>query len=214
MENEVDSTKVLSLTERMKLATETKTPTKTIVTPVTNVITKPTELKKNGSGWNFKDDFETVPETTTANTTTTTAQNGTVAPEQKRLTQAMKQASARTAVGMLDFSQKLILKPIVNYKFKKKFTAVEINRIDVVDGANKATLSDEDLKIRNKWDKLMKKRDKTIEGIPLTEVEEKDLEKIFYNYFDVKEKELDPGYLVAFGIINTLGKRAIDIFID
>lgn len=205
--------KQLSLTERMKLLTETKKPTvdtNTTFKQQTNTQTNTVNdsPKKIGNNWNFKDDFESTEKPTQP---TETTQQG---EEPKKITTAMKQASARTAVGMLDFTQKLILRPIANYKFKKKFTSNEINRISEIDNANKATLSDEDLKIRNKWDKLLKKHIKITEAIPLNETEEKDLEKIFFNYFDIKEKTLDPGYLVAFGIINCLGKRAIDVFIE
>jgi hypothetical protein len=135
--------------------------------------------------------------------------------KKRKLTQKAKEDSARTAVGVLDLTQKIILTPIVTYKFKKKFTAAEVDRLDTgIDDANKDTLDDEDLRIRNKWDKLFKKYDKAKEAIPFTDPEKSELEGHFTTYMDIKEKELPPELLLYMSIANVLGRRIVDVIFD
>jgi hypothetical protein len=133
----------------------------------------------------------------------------------KKLDREVKEASARTLVGMMNFTQKLIFTPIINYKFKKKFSDEEIEKLDAgVEDKNKDELDGEDLALRNKWDRLMRKRDKKIQGIPFDEGEEKDLHTACFNYMDIKEKELPPEYFLALTAATIIGKRAIDAFFD
>lgn len=133
----------------------------------------------------------------------------------KKLSKDVKEASARTAVGMLDFSQKLIFVPLLSWKFKKRFTPEEVKRLDAgVEDAKKEDLNDEDYKLRSKWDRLLKKHLKKIEAVPLEETEKADLEKAFYMYMDVKNKELPPEYFLGLTIITSIGKRAIDVITD
>jgi hypothetical protein len=151
-------------------------------------------------------------ETTATATTTTQAE-----PEKpaKKITKEMKEASANTAIGMLELSQKIILVPVINGKYKKKFKPDEIHRLnDGVEDADKERLTGEDLELRNKWDRLMKKRDKQINGIPFKEDEKRDLREAFMNYFDFKEKTLGPEWFLGMAIVNTTGRRVVDIVFD
>lgn len=134
----------------------------------------------------------------------------------KKLDKEVKEASARTMVQMVDFTQKLIFTPIVNYKARKKFTDAEVNRLDEsnIEDANKESLEGEDLALRNKWDRVMKRRDKKLKDIPFTDPEIKDLTTACFNYMDVKQKELPPEYFLALTIATIVGKRAIDVVFD
>lgn len=193
-----------------------------------------TETKTPGTGnnviesnfWDKKEDQETIENKETTNTTTAantdTTQNETKQTTEetkterpKKLDKEIKEASARTMVGMIDFTQKAIFIPAINYKFKKKFNDDEINRLDAgAEDADKNTLEGEDLAVRNKWDRLMKKRDKKIDAVPFTEPETKDITLACFNYMDVKEKELPPELFLYLTIGTILGKRAIDVFFD
>jgi len=221
MENNTTETKTPSLYDRIKVATAQKEPgtvtTPTLKTEPEKKPAQPAPIKKSSQAWNSADDFEEPKKETNSEPATgnITQDKTTPAPkEAPKVTHAMKMASARTAVGMLDLTQKMILRPVVNHKFKKRFTNDEIKRIPDVEEKNKATLSNEDLELRNKLDKWLKKRDQQMKVIPLTPTEEEDLTKLFYNYFDATEQTLPPSYGLAFGVINSLGKRAVDIFID
>ena len=138
------------------------------------------------------------------------------APPEKKVTDKAKRASARTAVNMIDFVQKGLFTPILSYKYKRKFTEEEINTLEnknLVD-AKKDDLADEDLQLRNKWDRLMKRCNKKLDAVEFTDEEKTDLEEAFFAYFDFKEKTLSPEWFVGLALVNTIGKRAIDTFTD
>lgn len=135
-------------------------------------------------------------------------------PPVEKITDKAKRSSARTAVGMLDLFQRGLFTPIINNKYKKKFTGDEISKLELIIDVEKKGLENEDLKLRNKWDRLMKKRDKKIDSIPFEETEKKDIEEAFYTYFDFKEKTLPPEWFVGMAVLNSFGKRAIDAFTD
>lgn len=182
-----------------------------------DVLEEQTEIKAPSQEqpkiWDFTD-AEVVEEAEEEKTT----QPDTEDKKQKpgKITDKAKQASARTAVGMLNLLQKGIFTPIISYKYKKKFTDEEITRLDegqLID-KKKDELQPEDLALRNKWDRLMKKCERKLEEIPLDETEKKDLEEAFFAYFDYKEKTLPPEWFVAFACINAIGKRAVDVFTE
>lgn len=137
-------------------------------------------------------------------------------PGDKKITDKAKHASARVATGMLDMLQKSIFTPIISHKYKKKFTEDEINALDeknLID-REKNELAGDDLLLRNKWDRLMGKCMKKIDDVPLTDPEKDDLNEAFYTYFDFKEKTLPPEWFVGFALINTIGKRLVDVVTD
>lgn len=164
-----------------------------------------------------KNEKETKATSDTKTTETTDTEETKPTPERpKKLDKEVKEASARTMVQMVDFTQKLIFTPIVNYKAKKKFTDAEVTRLDEsnIEDADKESLKDDDLALRNKWDRVMKRRDKKLKEIPFTDPEIKDLTTACYNYMDVKQKELPPEYFLALTIATIVGKRAIDVVFD
>lgn len=133
-----------------------------------------------------------------------------------KLSKELKLATARITVSALDSTQRVIFTPLINRKYAKKFTPDEVNKLNdknIIDEA-KERLEADDLTLRNKFDRLMKKRDKKLKDITFTDPESQDLEKIFVQYMDVKNEALPPEIMLFIGIANVLGKRAIDLFTE
>lgn len=171
--------------------------------------------------WNFdeaviEEEIKTDPKPIEQQSQPETKQPTPPAPPEKKVTDKAKRASARTAVNMIDFVQKGLFTPILSYKYKRKFTDDEINALEnknLVD-AKKDELEAEDLQLRNKWDRLMKRCNKKLDAAEFTDEEKTDLEEAFFAYFDFKEKTLSPEWFVGLALVNTIGKRAIDTFTD
>lgn len=213
MENNTNTTtpENISLQDRLRIATETKTPGTSTVTPkvepVTPQVKETVQATVKKSPWNSDDDFvEPKPKPTT-----TTEQTESQEP---KVTEKAKRASARTVVGMYDMSQKALFIPLLNRKYKKKFTEEEIERLDQVADANKALLGQEDFKLRSKWDNLMVKRDIKVKAVPMNKEEKQDTEEMLYGYFDATNTVISPAWGLVFALINTTGKRVIDLTTD
>lgn len=208
------------LINRLNTATETKTPTanttskswsftldenETKAETTTNPETKAeTEVKTS--------DFETTQAPPASSTTSTTPPAST----EPKLSKDFKIASARITVSALDMTQRMIFTPLINRKYSKKFTEQESKILDetnIID-EEKSLLNAQDLPLRNKFDRIMKKRDKKIKDIPFEDLESQDLEKMFYQYMDAKNTTLPPEIMLVIGIANVLGKRAIDLFTE
>jgi hypothetical protein len=209
-----------NLLERLNVATEKKEPSKESEAktwdfsddePKVKEEIKPARPAQTDSTQKINSDFakeEVKPQTSI---------NPTAKPTDKEATEISnkaKHASARIAVGMLDLTQKGIFIPLLNRKYKKKFNDKEIERLEEIADANKSTLDETDMRIRTKFDRLMKKRDKKIDAVELEDQERKDLESAFYTYMDVTGNNVPPEYLLMIGIMNTVGKRGIDLFMD
>lgn len=131
-----------------------------------------------------------------------------------KLTHDLKNSAANTAVGMTQLTIRMILTPIINYKFKKKFTDDEIEKIDDIVDKEDAALDEKEMVIKKKWNRLMKKRDAKIKGIEFDPQKEADLHKAFYNYFEVTESTMSPGWYLAFAMINVIGGSIVDVLTD
>jgi hypothetical protein len=131
-----------------------------------------------------------------------------------KITEKAKRASARTAVGMLDLTQKSLFTPLLTSKYKKKFSKEEQDKLLEIEFKDKKELEGDDLALSNKFEKLMGRMNKKIDAIPLEESEKTDLEEAFFSYFDYKEKTLPPEWFVGMAVVNAIGKRAIDVFTD
>lgn len=212
--NNIEEAKIVSdsddLLSRLNTATEVKNPA------TDNVAKK----------WNFdlddkpqaptpvvnSDDFDDDKKTDTPQNQPTDAPPK---PEPK-LSKDIKEASARITVSALDQTQKVVFNHLITRKYTKKFNDKEQKKLtetDIID-RDKETLADEDLTLRNKFDRLMKQQAAKIAAIPFTETEEKDLYTILYQYMDAKNKTLPPEIMLAISITNVLSKRAIDLFTD
>lgn len=201
---------VLTLEERLKKATEHKTPGSHTAPKVetTAPVEPKTEPTAKVSPWNSDDDFEKPK----PKTTTTPSSNNT--EEQPQVTEKSKRASARAVTGMYDMTQKGVFIPLINRKYKKKFSDEEVERLDQVADANKALLQPEDFKLRSKWDNLMAKRDVKVKAVPLNKEEKQDMESMLYDYFDATNTVISPAWGLVFAFVNITGKRVIDVVTD
>jgi hypothetical protein len=184
------------LLSRMQQITERKEPSKTT-------------SASSSFNWD-EDDFEAQPQPKKTATPEKKAEE-----EPAKVTDKAKKASARTLVGMMDFTQKTILTPILNAKFKKKFSPEEVDRLDnVIDADPEKLFDDRDKSLKSKWDRLAAKLEKKKASIPFTDTEKSDMESFAYDYFDAKETSLGPEWGIAFSFINIVGKRVIDVVFD
>lgn len=197
--------KPFSLHDRLSKATEHKTFSAPAPEPE-----KPKETsKQNSLGLGSDDDFEEK------KTETKKPDSGSAGKkEEGPITEKTKRASARTAVGMLDLTQRGIFQPLQTWKFKRKFTNEEIEKIDLIEDKEDAKLEEKEIALKKKWNRLLKKYNKKYEDVPMKEKEKQDLEEAFYNYFDYKEKTLSPEWFIGMAVVNSIGGRAIDLITD
>jgi hypothetical protein len=136
-------------------------------------------------------------------------------PTKPKVTESAKRGSARVAVGMLDLTLQSILTPLHGWKFKRKFKKSEIEKLDshVADSPLDDLEADE-RKLKVKWERLIRKHEKKVAAIPMSETERTDLEDAFYQYLDIKEKTLPSEWFIGMGIINVISKRVIDVAVD
>lgn len=143
--------------------------------------------------------------------TGTTAEPGEAGP-----TKISKQAvdtGARTAVATIDLAQTTLMRPIVNWRFRKvgekrfgdKFEEA-LNA--VVLGTTPA--SPEEKKVQLSVQALLDQRDKKILAIPFSSSEEKDLEYAFKEYFTQKNVAMSPEVLLYCSLGSIMGSRLID----
>lgn len=132
-----------------------------------------------------------------------------------KLTEQAMEASAETAVGMLDMTMQTVLTPIHGWKFKKKFKKEDILKLEDLVDAELDKIEDElDLKLRKKWDRLFKKFEKKKDAVAMTEPEKKSLKDNFVSYFKHTGKSLPPEYLIYMGLANVVGKRVVDLVVE
>lgn len=157
-------------------------------------------------------------ENTEGNENNNSTQSETKVETEKKpgLTLAAKEASAKTLVGLIDLGQKVILTPIIYWKFKKKFTKEEVTKLDAKNlaDADLKDLDGEDLALAKKWNRLLKGRDKSLEEIPLTPTEKADLQESAFTYMDIKGKELPPEMLMYANLGIILGKRVVTVLVS
>jgi hypothetical protein len=206
------------VTDEQKAAAKTET-TEDLLQQLAAATEKKTPAEKGADAWKFDDEAEDEEEPAADNKAEeSSASPGSAkdpkAAADKPATKDEKLASARIAVGMMDLTFKSLFTPLINHRFKKKFTVEEIDRLETVADADKKKLTDEDLDLRNKWDRLMKKRDQKLETIPIEGEEKDDLETAMYTYFDVTGKKLSPEWFVGMALIRSLGNRCVDTFTD
>lgn len=192
----------LSLEERLSIATERKP--------------EPEKIKVDTSFFGSDDDV--IEESNTSTEVQPTNADNKDKQDTKPtapITEKAKRSSASVAVGMLDMTFQTILTPVHGWKFKRKFKADEVKKLDdYVADSSLEELGEDDKKLKRKWDRLLKNYEKKKDAIPLDNKEKQDLENAFYQYFSFKEKTLPPEWFVYMAVINSVGKRTIDLIID
>lgn len=131
-------------------------------------------------------------------------------------TEATKKMSAETAAFLFDEALQLIGIPITNYRFKKKFSDEERERILENDIEDKLLedLEDYDRVLKRKWNRLLKQRDNKIKAIPLNPDEKDKVEKAFYQYFKVKNIDMPPEWLLGFMLGRIIVDRTLEVALD
>lgn len=201
---------------------ETEAPSSNLMDRLTAVTEKKDPGAKAAPTWDFSEDKTDSEESDAGNSDFDTppekpkAENKPEEKEKPKLTDKMKLANARITVSALNSTQRIIFTPLINRKYRKKFEPEEIEKFDKTNIIDLPLdqVPDEDKSLRNKFDRIMEKRDKKIADIPFTPEESDDLEKMFYQYMDAKETSLPPEIMLVIGITNVIGKRAIDLCTD
>lgn len=202
---ETSEEKTFSLAEQLAQATEKKEPQK----PATEE-KKASPVKNKFWG---DDDFESprpaAPEKAPAPEAPKSGPLG-----GRSVTDAGLRLSASNAVGMLDFTQKTLLTPLLLWKFKRKMGKLgDPEYLELLQDKNTG-LTEEESRKKAAMDRLFSKYEKAKGDLPLKPQEKEELEDNFYNYFKYKQTELPPSIGLWFGIANTFGKRVIDVAFD
>lgn len=138
------------------------------------------------------------------------------APAMQKVTSAAVATSARTAVATINLAQVTLLKPVLNWRFKKeseKRFGEHLPRLqDMVMGEIPPTDEAERAR-KKKFEKFLKERDAKVKGLPFTDDEEKDMESAFRQYFQMKQVTMSPEVLLVCSLATTIGSRVIDVAI-
>lgn len=204
MEN--NETKEISLIDRIKQSTETKSPAGQ--TPSAQPVTGGNGARVGGA-WTSESDFDTF-DTETKETGTGTDQRQTINNKAKVST-LEKQASAETATALMDSILSTICHPILKYKLKKNFTADEWKRFKSIQYVDVSKLEGADLIFYNKVIKLNKEYVDKMNAIEMQPGEIKRHEKTFYQYFEITNTKLSPSWLLIANISTAVTDRIIEI---
>lgn len=149
--------------------------------------------------------------------TQTTTTNGTK-PKDKPLTNEEKlknqKASAETLTATIDIVFDLLGNIVLNYKFKKAFNTDDLERAKEIQDELIENLNPEDLVLRNKFDRLNKKRLDKLDELPFDAPSTERLNRIFLNYFAITGKEISPEIMLYLGLGVAVLEKAETIFTD
>lgn len=127
----------------------------------------------------------------------------------------MKLGGARSATGTLELTIKMIAVPLINYQAKKKFNVNEINKLDRISDMPITSLEGEELTLRNKFDRIMEKRDKKIAMAKgFTPDRKEDLIDAWKEYFDFTETTMSPMYYLMLASFNAVAGTIMDIALE
>ncbi len=122
-------------------------------------------------------------------------------------------ASANMLIKGIDGFQTLMFSLIIESKYKKKFTEEEIERVYPLTFLDKKDIKDpKDIAIFNKYEVMMKRRDKKLGKIPFDEKLENDFAILFTDYQVSQQKVFSPVISLIVGCMGLLGKRIYDTF--
>jgi len=125
-----------------------------------------------------------------------------------------KRISAETATAALESFLEMLCVPLINRKFNKKLTIEEMDKGEANEYKAIETLTPGDQAIQQKFNAIMKKRDAKIKNIAFDTKETNRTEKIFYNYFKIKDIAMPPEWLLYVGLGNTIADRVIEVVTD
>ena len=125
-----------------------------------------------------------------------------------------QQASAETAVALLDLAMTSIFTPIELARYKKAFKNYDWKRVKDIPNEVRAKLSDEEKILFDKVVNANKKYKHRRSEIEMTVDDIRKKEKAFFGYFKATGTKLSPSALLWSNIITTIGERTTDILLD
>lgn len=153
----------------------------------------------------------------TTNTQTNSTSTNQKQPEKKLNNEEKlknQKASAETLTATIDIVFDLLGNIVLNYKFKKNFNFDELEKAKDIQDDLIESLSGEDLVLRNKYDRLNKKRLDKIDELPFDATSTERLNRIFLNYFAITGKEISPEIMLYLGLGVAILEKAETIFTD
>lgn len=125
-----------------------------------------------------------------------------------------QRASGETLTSVIDAGLDILLSFFIDYRFKNNFDENEWNKLLEIIDKNISDLEGKDLELRNKYDRLKPIRDKRISRLPFEKDETDRLNRIFYNYYKVTNKELSPEILLWMGLGSAVLEKARAVLLD
>ena len=126
----------------------------------------------------------------------------------------VKRASAETATATTEAVMEMIAFPIIDYKFKKKFSKDQLARGLELEDKEFETLNTEEQKLQARIKYALKTRDKKREAIPLDKDEKKGVMDAWYQYFKIKDAAIGPEVLLYLLLGRLLVNRTVEIARD
>lgn len=133
---------------------------------------------------------------------------------QPRVPDEVKRASAQTATAALDSLLSMTCVPLIDRKIRKRLTEEEMDKGASLEDRKDEELNDEELRIKNKFTRLMKLRDHKIKNIDLSSKETTNIETAFYNYFKIKDIAMPPEWLLYLALGSVIIDRGIEVITD
>lgn len=132
-----------------------------------------------------------------------------------KITKQAIDMGARTAVSTINLAQVTLMRPILNWRFKKESEKRFGENLDRAQEMVMGEITPTDPKektLKTRFQKFLEQRDKKLIDLPFTDREEGDLEYAFKTYFEVKQVAMSPEVLLYCSLGSIMGKRAIDAF--
>lgn len=125
------------------------------------------------------------------------------------------QQSAENTVFMIETGTEMFGKIVLNRKLKKRLTEHEKERLrDGVSDNDISTLSKEDKAIREKYDRLLEKKEEKSAKLPFDKDEREIMEDAYFRLYKQRNIEMPPEVAVIISTFVGVGSRMTDIFID
>lgn len=207
-----------SLADRLKKATQTKTPNANTSSNLnlekknkeTTTAQEDNQASSTDHGtfdnWNSDEDFDNVPETTEDGD----QKEGQKPPPSLR---EMK-AGARSATAAVNMAQRMIFANLSKTKALKPFSREQLDEINTIDFLPKALLSEQQSILLGRFHKSMKKHEQISKEIPFNKDEIQDWETVFMMYQEDTGKPIPRWIHGALTLVTSLGKRGFDIYFD
>lgn len=176
-------------------------------------------INQAAKAWTFQDEPETEEIAPKGTETTATQPNNANQDQQnneaKKPTKQELEASAESGATIVEFCSSIIFEGIVKVRFSRKFTDDEKQLLDekVIDEAIE-NLTPEEQKLKRKYERLEKAKQRKLEEIETTDKQRKKMYDAFYKYSEVTGKTLGPGWIIGATIIDVVINKGIEAFTD